>query len=185
MKAFTPITLVLISIGLFYLFTDPHYMKVKTLMEERSQYQTALANIQSIGDLRDSLESSYNNLPQDQVARLEKVIPQNFNVVKVAADLDGMAARHGMSVRNVKVTDAVNDTRATVQAGPALPYKSSTFSFSVSGTYPNFVAFLRDIEHNLELVDVRSVSLRSSPSANGSISNVFQFDIAVETYWIQ
>src|SRR5579864_4953511 len=99
MKPFLPILLIVISIGIFYLYINPNYTNIRTLLSQRSDYQTALANIEQVKQLRDSLETQYGNISPDDINRLNKVIPQNLNVVKLTADLDSMASKRAMSLR--------------------------------------------------------------------------------------
>ncbi len=156
-------------------------MEVRDLLKQRSDYQTALANIEEVKQLRDSLESQYNDLSQDNIARLEKVIPQNLNIVKLTADLDALAGKRSMSLRNVRVTEQASDNSVGITAKENKPYKTTTMSFSVLGSYSNFVSFLRDIEKSLQLIDVRAVNMKTG----GTSTNIMQFDVTVQTYWIQ
>ena len=181
MKPFLPILLIAIAIGIFYLYIDPHYMAVKGLLKQRAEYQTAIANIEQVKQLRSTLETQYNDLSQSNITRLEIVIPQNLSVVKLTADLDALAGKRTMSIRNVRVTEQASDNSSGITPKDNKPYKTTTMSFSVLGSYSNFVLFLRDIEKSLQLIDVRSVHMKTA----GNTSSIMQFDITVQTYWIQ
>jgi Tfp pilus assembly protein PilO len=181
MKPFLPILLIVISIGIFYLYINPNYTNIRTLLSQRSDYQTALANIEQVKQLRDSLETQYSNISPDDINRLNKVIPQNLNVVKLTADLDSMASKHAMSLRNVRVTEEASDSSTGITTKDSNPYKTTTMSFSVLGTYPSFVSFISDMEKSLQLIDVRTVDMKIA-STQG---NIMQFDLTIQTYWIQ
>ncbi len=183
MKPFLPIILVVIAIGIFYAYIDPQYMEVRSLLSQRSEYTNALANIEQVKQLRDELETQISDLSPENVSRLEKAIPYELNTVKLTSDLDSLAGRRGMSIRNVRVVEEMVDSGATISSKPKGPYKTTTMSFSVVGTYNNFIAFLKDVEKSLQILDVRAISMRVSGSTQSPV--IMQFDLTVQTYWIQ
>ena len=181
MKPFIPIALILISIGLFYLFINPHYQTVRDLFRQRGEYRLALSNIEAVKELRDSLETQYNSLPADDIGRLEKMLPQNINAVKLTADLDAIASRHFMTVRGVRINEqSINDGSA-VSGALSKPFETTSMTFNVIGSYPNFLSFLKDMEKSLQLIDVKSLSVKSS----GNQANLMQFNVAIQTYWVK
>ena len=56
---------------------------------------------------------------------------------------------------------------------------SVDLSFSVSGSYETFLAFLRDLERSLRLVDVTKLSF------NAASSNNYDFNVTIRTYWLR
>ncbi len=183
MKPFLPIILVVIAVGIFYAYIDPQYMEVRNLLSQRSEYTHALANIEEVKILRDELETQISDLSAESVSRLEKSIPREFDVVKLTADLDALAGRRGMSVRNVRVVEESTDSGATINAKSKDLYKTTTMSFSVVGTYANFLAYLKDIEQSLQIIDVRAVNMRISSTTQTPV--IMSFDLTVHTYWIK
>jgi Tfp pilus assembly protein PilO len=181
MRPFLPIILVVIAIGVFYLYISPNYGEVRMLLNQRSEYTNALTNIEAVKELRDSLEANISNLSQSDVDRLEKAIPKNINTVKLTSDLDALAGKRDMSLRNVRVVEETADSGAVINTASKDPYRTTTMSFSVVGTYAAFSAFLKDVEKSLQVIDIRSVSMRKTSEA----SNLMQFDLVVQTYWIQ
>ena len=180
MKPFVPILLIVLSIGMFYLYINPHYLTVKSLLNQRAEYKTALANIEQVKQLRDTLETQYSELSQDDVSRLEKIIPQTLNTVKLTADMDALAGKRGMTLKNVRVSELNSDNAAGISQKSDKPYKTTTMTFSVNGSYPNFIGFLKDLEKSLQLIDVRTVNMK----VGNSQTNIMQFDVTIQTYWI-
>lgn len=181
MKPFLPIILILLAIGIFYMYISPHYSAVKNLMDERGQYVAALANIGQVQQLRDSLETQYGNLPQDNINRLNTAIPQGLDTVKLISDLDTVAGQQGMTLSNVQMTSENSDNNQAVNVKNVQPYQTATMSFTVIGTYPGFLSFLKSMENSLQIIDVRAVTMRSSNTKN----NLMQFDVTIQTYWIK
>ena len=140
--------------------------------------------------LRDKIIAAYSSIPQESIDRLKKVVPQNFNAVLLANDLNATASAYGMSIRSVKISTASASPR---DLGPrqsnANPYNTVTITFSVKGRYEQFKEFLKNLETQLHLVDVTritavSVDKGSSAGTKGSVSSgqVFQYDVELHTY---
>ena len=85
---------------------NPLYEEVKELQTLANEYRGVLKNVSNIIDLRDRLLVAYQSLPQTEINRINKVLPDNINTVRLALDLDSMASRFGVSIKNIQVTTA-------------------------------------------------------------------------------
>lgn len=180
MKNNTSIILILLSIGLFYTFTSVQYQDVKELQSLANEYRNVLKNASALVDLRDNLLVSYSAFPRAEVERLNKVLPDNIDIVRLALDLDTMAARYGISIRSIQ--SAVGKDRGSGRI--VLPenedvYETVTVSFSFISSYENFKRLLGDVERSLRIMDVRSISFQASDSG------FYEYKVTVETYWLK
>lgn len=185
MKFLTPLILAVATLGLFFGFLSPQYQILLAKSSDLAAKNAALANSRQIGDVREALRNKYNAISPDDVARLKKMVPDAVDNVRLILDLDSMAASHGMGIRNVKVgqTGGAQSAASTPTASQdSNPWGSIQISFSVSGTYQNFIAFLRDIETSLRIVDVVSLGVTTS---NGSKTGYYDYDITLRTYWLR
>ena len=73
-----------------------------------------------------------------------------------------------------------------------LPYGIFPMEFIIEGRYETFISFMKELEKNLRLVDIKSVSFnvpqQSSGGDGGGISadpNVYSYTLKVETYWLK
>ena len=180
MKNSTSFILLLISVGLFYAFILPRYDSVQLLRSQSAQYKDILANVSALSAKRDDLEVKYENIPPMEVARLEKILPDNVDTVNLAMNFDSIAARYGISIKSIRTIDTKVDTGTTViQAVSKKPYQAVTVSFSFISTYANFRKFMRDIEQSLRIIDVKSVSFQTTESG------IYEFQVSVQTYWLR
>ncbi len=179
MKLFTPILFVLIAIALFFWYIDPEYNKVKELLVEQGQIDQALNRSKELQDVRDQLLARYNTFPQAELDNLQKLVPDHLDNVRLILDLDSMASRYGMRVRDVSIQ---GDT-SRVESGELGPdtgaYESVVLSFSVTGTYDTFRSFLSDLEKSLRLVDVVGLDFGATPTG------VYDYTLKVKTYWLK
>ncbi|MEK7228172.1 MAG: type 4a pilus biogenesis protein PilO, partial [Patescibacteria group bacterium] len=56
-------------------------------------------------------------------------------------------------------------------------------SFSTTGPYKNFLAFISDLEQNLRLVDITEVKFTQG-SGPGVVDNL-SYAVSLKTYWLK
>lgn len=177
-----PIILILISVGLFYLHISPRYHEVQNLQDQQKQYKDALARASELGSVRDTLLTKYNSFSQSDLARLERIVPEKVNTVKLIADTDSIAGRYGITIKSITASEQPVDNNQSVvtSATPAKAYKTTVITFKFSATYPNFVLFLKDLEKSLQLIDVEKVTF-DVPS-DASSKGLYDYTASIDTY---
>lgn len=180
MKLFLPILFLAISGGLFFIYIDPTYGQVKDLLVQQGQIDQALSRSKELQDVRDSLLARYNTFPTAEIDRLQKLVPDHVDNVRLILDLDAMASKYGMRVRDVNIggNDGSKPDTATIGSDDSA-YESVVLSFAVSGTYDTFRQYLADLEKSLRLVDVVGLQFRASD--NG----IYNFTFHIKTYWLK
>ncbi|MBI3573849.1 hypothetical protein HY090_02260 [Candidatus Kaiserbacteria bacterium] len=184
MKLFLPVLFLIIAGGIFFWYIDPTYTHVRDLLAQQSQYDEALGKARELQDVRDQLLARYNTFSQDDLIRLQKLLPDHVDNVRLILDLDAMAAKYGMRVRNVSIdTGTAAGKSGAAVAGKLGPsdqaYESVVLSFSVSGSYDTFRQYLGDLEKSLRVSDVTGISFL--PNESG----IYDFTIHLKTYWLQ
>jgi hypothetical protein len=180
MKNSTAIILILISAGLFYTFIMPKYAEVQALRAEASGYNDVLGSVSELSRNRDQLLLKYNTIPKAELANLIKILPDNVNVVELALNLDTIASKYGISIKNVKTVDDKADASATVaKTASSSGLQKVRITFNFTTTYANYRKFLADLEQSLRIIEVRNVTLNV---ADGGMS---EFQMQIETYWLK
>ncbi len=179
MKLLLPTVFLVISGALFFGYINPTYTELKTLTAEAAQYDLALTRSKELQSVRDQLLARYNAFPQDGITRLEKLVPDHVDNVRLILDFDAMASRYGMRVKNVSIES--NQARAqTGQVGPDQSASESVIlSFTVSGTYDTYRKFLADLEHSLRLVDIAGLTFGTNDAG------VYDYRVRLKTYWLK
>lgn len=172
--------LILLSVGLFYTFTSPQYEDVRALQASAGEYRNVIENVSRIAETRDALLVDYQSIPTDELVRLEKILPDNVDTVRLALDLDTIAARYAISIKDVQVDTKVDPNAALlVLPEHAEPYEKVTVSFSFISNYENFMKMLSDLERSLRIMDVKSVTFKVSDTG------LYEHRMSVETYWLK
>jgi len=180
MKNNTALILIVISIGLFFTFTQGQYKIAKKLFTEASEYQKILENISEIEETRDRLLLAYNNLSKLEIERLNKILPEENDVVRSALDLDGIGSRFDISIGNVRTGTNSRGSNFNVETDETIPYDEATLSFSFASDYENFMRFLSELERNLRLMDIESVTFRVDDEAG-----IYEHQMIMDTYWLR
>lgn len=180
MKTNSSIILILLSIGLFYTYTDSQYSQVKDLRAVSSDYQKVLQDISSISETRDNLVVAYNNIPEENINLINKVLPDNIDTVRLALDLDTLASRFDISIESV-MTDvgAKRPPGSIILPNNSISYDTATVSFKFVASYDDFINFLYDLERNLRITDIRSLTFRAEDG------DLYEYTLVAETYWLK
>ncbi|SRR5258708_27781558 len=201
-KFIVPIILIGISITCFFTFTNPTYNEISSLKNTQASYNEALGNSKALENERDKLTTKYNSFDPESLARLQKFLPDSVDNIRLILEIEKIASPYGMVLKDVKYdSDTANTSKGAVSApaGPPTPslgiaqpfsrtdYGTWNLEFSTSGTYDNFLSFMRDLERNLRIVDISSVefSSGSSSSSTGSKPESYKYDIKIKTYWLK
>ncbi len=178
MRALTPIILILLSGLLLIGYVDPTYAKIRDLAEQQAEFDDALDRSKELINVRDELISRRNTFTENDRRRLDVMLPNNVDNVRLIMDIDSIAARYGMSIQGVSVSEA--GTRSDEGIGPdGSAIGSIELRFSVSTEYEDFIAFLEDLERSLRLVDVHSISFTSG------VADFNNYAVGIRTYWLR
>ncbi len=185
MRLLIPTILIGAAIGLFALYTNNAYQGaggIKSLLSQVSAFDEALDKAHELKKRRDDLLSKRRSFPNEDVQKLERVLPDNVDNIRFVIDINGIAARRNLSLKNVAlgtISDA-KSSRSALAVGPSGdPVGSAEISFALVATYDDFLAFLQDVEHSLRIVDVESISFK--PASTG---DKYEYALTVRTYWL-
>lgn len=183
MKTIVPILLLVASIGIFIGVTNPQYQAVKNIQTQVASLNDALDKSVQILNKRSQLEAEYNSFSSGDLGAIDKILPDDVDNVQLALDMNGIARNHGMSIRNIKIQDQTVNNSSSGQAtlGPNnSPVGSLVLSFEVTGDYQSFVAFLKDLEQSLRIVDVIGVDFQATDTGDA-----YDYLVSVRTYWLK
>lgn len=178
MRVFIPLLLLAVSVGVFFLYIDPEYQKIKILRAEEAQYNDALNKSKELQKERDKIKDKFNKIPAEEVDRLEKLLPDNVDNVRLINDLEAIVGRYGAHIRNIKIGTPAASQRDVLGADIA-KFGILSLEFSLQTSYKNFLQILRDLEDSLRLVDVTSIGFLSSDNDNSD------YNLAIKTYWLK
>lgn len=175
------ILLIIASILGFVLFVSPQYQDITKLRTEEAQLKNVLANSRTLQEKRDQLLNRYNGFSAQEVARLEKMVPNNADNVKLILELQTLASRYGLELQTAALSDEEEQNQRSQVQVVNRDYGTIGLDLVIRGSYEGFVSFLEDIEKSLRIIDVHSLSFR--PDTN--TPTIYQFNVGLRTYWLK
>lgn len=187
------IILIILAIGLYFTVTQGIIDDAKLIKSSNTEYSTAINNAKRLIEVRDKVISDYNQLSSEDRIRLDKIVPNTVDNIRLIIDMNDVARKHGLSLRAINVSvggsspnpsgegqeqiimDPINNNG--IVAVPILDKLLVTFS--VSAPYQQFISFIQDIEANLRIMDITSLSV--SVNNNG----IYDWTITLKTYWLR
>ncbi len=179
MSTILSVILIVSSLGLFFAYVDPMYKEAKEIRVKEAEYNTVLSKSRELKERREQLTAKFNNISERDRERLEKLLPDNVDNVRLVLDIDNIALKYGMTLKNISVQDASGESREGALGPDTRPFGSLTLNFTVTSSYENFVSFLNDLEDSLRLVDVTDLSFTV-----GQV-NYTDYRVTMQTYWLK
>lgn len=194
MKLLFPIILLGVSAATFFLFIDKTFREVEGLRQDKAKYDSALSDSNTVKMKKDELESAKRDAESVKTAdgkravdKLEVMLPDRIDNIQFILNINEMAFDKKLILKNISMgaggkSDVASanpkdqKARARAAAGGVQTLAKTSFSFSFSTTYDNFLAFLGKIERSLMVMDITSISFKSSDS------NVYDFSLSGVLY---
>ena len=167
---------IMASLGLFFGYIDPTYSKIKNHKAETVEYDRALNNSKDLREERDKLLLRFNEIPELDRDKLAKLLPDDIDNVRLIIDIDEMAKEYGMRIRNFSASTV--EKKETIGRDNSA-YGTLAVSFTTSASYNTFLAFIRDLERSLRVMDVNAISFAASDN------EIYDYSVDLKTYWLK
>jgi hypothetical protein len=178
MGKFNSLGLIVISIALLMLFFKPQLGKIDQINQRKAAYNQAISDLQHIDQKKNELLAKLNSFPAEDVAKIDTLLPDKPNVVPLVAELENIASKRGIIIRNISTDSSGNFSASLGGEGKAKNYETSTLNFDFESSYDVMKQFLIEIESSLRVMDIRSVNF------SGTESNNFTYKVTMDIYWI-
>lgn len=181
MRNIMPIIFILAGIAIFFFYSNPQFQSLKNDIADQNQIVEANNKATTLRAVRQKLTDDRKQIAQTDVDKIAKMLPDGVENVGLIIDIDNIASKYGMRIRNTKVNDGgASKTSSVAIAGPdTKKFGTISLSFSVASTYENFIAFLRDLEGSQRLVDVTALTFTSNKEGR------YEFNVTLQTYWLK
>ena len=180
MKLILPLISLVGAVIIFFGPTRGALQATEPLVTKRADLEEALQNAQKIQAVRETLQERYNSFSSSDLARLHKMVPSHVDNVRLVIDVNGMAERYNMVLKDIEIgqtVDAIENPVSGTIAGDTPQHLD--IRFTVSGNYESLRLFLDDLARSLRIVDITDLTF--------SARNVdlYDFSISLRTYWLQ
>lgn len=171
------VVVILTSFGLFFGYIDPTYSHIKELRLEKADYDRALDNSNDLQKEKRELSKRVEEMSAADREDLLKLLPDHIDNIRLIVDVNEMARTHNMSIKNLKTE--TSEKKETIGKDSSR-YGTLTFKFTTSAPYNTFLAFIRDLEQSLRILDIASISFDANDN-----NPIHDFDVTIKTYWLK
>lgn len=172
-----PILFLAMAVVLFLSQTQPNFSQTKVLKADKQSFEEALQYSRELQTLRDELLTQYNSISQEDLARLNELLPPQIDSGSLIVILEDRAKNRGLLLKKIDVSEKKLTADPFAVIGAALPpFRVLGLSLSVSGSYGSFLEFLADLEKSLRIIDVEQIVF------SGGASEVIEFQLSAKTY---
>jgi len=199
MKFLLPIINLSLAAGLFFVVTDQMFVNapliektddvttstggIRALSERRLELDAAIVKAKELGARVNELNGLYNAISTDQKDKLDLLLPDHVNNIQLIIDVNGIAKRNNMLIKNIKVStseDKNSNSSSRIQTtSKDQSLGTMLLSFSVTGSYEMYKNFLSDLASSLRIIDI------SSTSFNTEDKGIYTYNIELRTYWLK
>jgi Tfp pilus assembly protein PilO len=186
MRHITPILFIVLSLALFFVYTNGAYSEVSEINAELNTYKEALHSADVVREKIEKGIQEYQNFTDEDIARLEKLLPDTVDNIHLIIDVDGIARTYGLTIRDIAIVEKDTETSsrgsARINSGRGVRglYEETSIQFSVRARYSIFMNFLHDLEESLRVLDIKDISFIS-----GEDGEVYDFTLTIDTYWLK
>lgn len=165
---FIPIILLILAGASYFAFIAPFWNDIGTIKSEQKSAQETIKQGEELKTLVADISEKVKQFEErDPNGRLGAILPLEIDEILFLNDLSALVGNQGLEAKELTLSGD-DDTATTENEGaPNVDTQARdgvsndrthrTVSFTVSATYPQFVALLREIEQNLVLLEIESV----------------------------
>jgi hypothetical protein len=192
MKKYSAIIYMILAGGIFFTFVDPQYKEIKVLQEDQVENEQLLQKANELRRKRQELSDKYAAISESEKQQLLKVLPDTVDNVRLILDMTNIAdnanTNYGIILNGVSISgdlDELSGQRGVASNSNVIDNSANKFGvinvrFSFSAPYETFKMFMRDLENSLRVVDIRDFSVNAS-----GVSDVYNYSISLDTYWLR
>lgn len=167
------------AIAIFFTWSQPYFYEVRELKAEKVSLDGILENSKEIQAEKIKLLSGYNSIPQENLERLNKLLPSRADSIKFIPELDDIVQRSGMVLKDIDISKTVSDQEKVDFGDKKFSFEKVILRIKVVGSYESFNVLLGNIAANLRLIDITGVKF----STGEGDKNLYEFSIDAVTYW--
>lgn len=180
-KNFFSLVSIILAALIYPFFVTPLWDEVSVRLNDKKQIESAQASVDNFIERRNELVKIVETIPQEDINRLARVLPESINPLTTIVDIENLARVNGFILKGSVGVEGKKESAAPVVAeagavAPKQPYETTVFTLNVVGPYTALKPFLEDLAQSLTLFDISSLSFSTSETG------VYDFTIHIRTY---
>jgi Tfp pilus assembly protein PilO len=182
MKSILSILVISICVGMYFLYIKPLTVEIKVKNAQKAEYTKVLNRVKDIKEKREAIIADYNSISPEEVERLNKIVPEKINSVALLNDLNTIAERYSLVIKDFKLIESDNASHDVVNQENSGTSKTNQITLHVNGSYTDFLNFLEDIEYSLSLMDIVTLNIIPGSLSKNGEATTMEFALEANTY---
>ncbi len=170
----------------------PLVSSIIALRDNIQEQEKEMAAIQELINKTNQLSQEYQSM-SDEINMFFMALPEKKNVSYLLVQFESLVGRNGLLLESVKLGQDGGKDLGMAETGIPLedsPSQKRSFvsipvNVSVTGSYSAFKGFLADLEKNIRVMDVETISFTQkgqSGESEASALNTFKYDLKIKIY---
>lgn len=173
----TSILIFSVGVALIFVFVLPAWNNIDNLMIAKEEKQKELGDLETIVAHIDELSEQYKKA-QDDLEKISLVIPSDPQLPEILIQFEEMAKRNGIIIGDIKFSQEQELLKGEKSASNGI--KAVKINIEAESDYFNFKKLLEDIEVNIRLMNIDSISF----SRSGVNQDIIKFTISITSYYL-
>ncbi len=180
------VVIVLVAAGLFYWYLlSPKAAEVKVAHQRLAQVEQEAATLTEKKAQLDALLKQLKLNEKDEIPKLNEALPLEPQISRLYLVIERYGQISGMTIGNISINTgpeaivAGNVTIAQNPYGVQRTVRQLTANVTLSGTFEQFQAFLKNIETHPRIIDISSLDI------TGTQDNIIDFKFSLTTYYYE
>jgi Tfp pilus assembly protein PilO len=195
MKNIIILILIVAFVVILFLFDLPIYNEVTYLRNEIKTYKDFLEEKEELVIKVNQLKQIYESR-KGELSKVHYVLSFEKDIPNLIVQLEALTSENGLILENLAFIEKKIEQKGKVEWGregatpisgvkPKEAHKSLGVTLSLTGSYQSLKSFLKALEFNVRLMDIKSISF-SIPEVKGEtkeMASIFTFDIQLDVYY--
>lgn len=163
---------------IFFTESKSYFSEIKVLKKQAFSYNETINTAKKVRSSIDKTLGEYNAISQENVDRINKMVPSGDEAMKLVVQIDDVTRKNGLSLTSIDSKNVVNEKIVSgIQENESKTAESISLSIKAQGSYESFSSFIKELEKSLRLIDVVSVKINPISQDN------YSYSIEAVSYW--
>ncbi len=167
------------AIAIFFVPTRAIMDQITPDKAKVADLKSALDNADKIDAAREKLQAKYASFTQDDIEKLNKLLPSTVDSVRLVIDINTIASRQGMVLTNVTISPREKGSSSSAVGPVSDLFEAVRVDFTVTGDYVEFKNFLNDLARSVRIIDVEKATFISNKDGD------YSYTMSIKTYWLK
>lgn len=167
------------SLALFWI--RPEWRQISSLRSEIKSYRETLSNLETLQKLRDRFLQDYNSVSENDKDKFAKILPSSIEEGEIMVMVENLVKSNGLFLKTISFESRA--AAGTVIGEQKKPYNSFLVAIEFAGSYEGLKNFLKNLEENLLITNIETLSFQSAGDKKLEETPVYTFKITTRVYW--